>query len=390
MRDSVRPLPDPIPYLEHYPEPGGTVHRIELEPVPFRLGRSSAAQFTVPCRQVSKEHAEIYREESTYRVRDLGSTNGTFVNGQRVTDAPLTNGDILHIAHKEFRFGHEPGTAPGVFVTTCTDPAESRVPPSLIKAHGYLQEMLATYGCSISFQPIVDLATGAPVGYEALARGGHEHLSTSPAELLRLAERCGLARDLSRMFCSIAVQEAASLAEGTLVFLNMHPSEIKDPELFVSLAELPALAGPGQRLIVEVHKSVVVDTPSLRKLRDELNALGIGLAYDDFGRGQARFAELVEVPPDFLKLDMNLVRNIHKDTGRQQLVRSLNQVIHGLGVQVIAAGVETKEEADTCAGLGCHHGQGYLFGRPQLLPPTTLSANSAPWREYLPLSRPRL
>lgn len=389
MPNSVKPLLDPTPYLEHYPEPGGTAHRVELEPVPFRLGRSSTARFTVPCRQVSKEHAEIYRDEAAYRIRDLGSTNGTFVNGQRVTDAPLTNGDIVHIAHKEFRFGHELDTAPGVFVSTCTEPAESRVPPSLIKAHGYLQEMLANYSCSISFQPIVSLATNAPMGFEALARGGHEHLSTAPAELFRLAGRCGLARDLSRMFRTIAVQEGTSLPEGALVFLNMHPAEMHDPGLFASLAELPALAAPGQRLILEVHESVVVDTSSLRALRDELNGLGIGLAYDDFGKGQARLAELVEVPPDFVKLDMHLVRNIHKDAGRQQLVRALNQVIHGLGVQVIAEGVETKEEAETCASLGCQHGQGYLFGRPQMLPPTTLSANSAPWRAYVPLSQPR-
>ncbi len=389
MSESVLTPSDPVPYLEHYPEPGGRVHRIEVDPVPFRLGRNSAAQLTVPCRQVSKEHAEIYRDDASYRIRDLGSTNGTFVNGQRVTDAALANGDIVHIAHKEFRFGHDLGTVPDVIVTTRMTPVGSRVPPNLMRSHGHLREMLANYNCSISFQPIISLTTGTPVGYEALARGGHEHLSAEPAELFRLAERCGLARELSRMFCSTAVQEAASLPQGTPVFLNLHASEVQDSELFAVLAELPALAGPGRRLIVEVHESAAADSTGLRRLRGELNALGIGLAYDDFGVDEARFTGLVEVPPDFVKLDLRLVRNIHQDATRQQSIRTLGQVTQGLGVQVIAKGVETKEEAEACAGLGCHHGQGYYFGRPEVLPPTTLAGNLAPWREYVPLFRPR-
>src|SRR5438477_560923 len=97
-----------LPFLEHYPEPGEAPHRILVDQLPFRIGRSMTAQYIIYARQVSKDHSEIYREGMEFRIRDLGSTNGTFVNGQRISQAPLVNGDIIHVAHKELRFGYEP------------------------------------------------------------------------------------------------------------------------------------------------------------------------------------------------------------------------------------------------------------------------------------------
>jgi EAL domain-containing protein (putative c-di-GMP-specific phosphodiesterase class I) len=135
------------------------------------------------------------------------------------------------------------------------------------------------------------------------------------------------------------------------------------------LAQVAAL-GDGRRLVViEVHEDVVADTSTLRWLRQQLNALGIGLAFDDFGSGQARLAELAEAPPDFIKLDRRLIRDIDRDKARQDLVQALNRVSADLGVQLIAEGIETREEAATCLELGCHFGQGFLFGPPHPVSP---------------------
>ena len=89
------------------------------------------------------------------------------------------------------------------------------------------------------------------------------------------------------------------------------------------------------------------------------------MAYDDFGAGQARLHELAEAPPNFIKLHLTLIRDIHQSHARQELVQALNHVSKDLGVDLIAEGIETEEEAAVCRGLGCRFGQGYLFGRPQ-------------------------
>jgi EAL domain-containing protein (putative c-di-GMP-specific phosphodiesterase class I) len=102
----------------------------------------------------------------------------------------------------------------------------------------------------------------------------------------------------------------------------------------------------------------------LREIQAKLEALGIELAFDDFGAGQARLLELVECPPHFLKLDKSLIRGIAQSRECQDLVRVLLETTRGKGTQVIAEGIETEPVAELCAELGCHLGQGYLFGRP--------------------------
>jgi EAL domain-containing protein (putative c-di-GMP-specific phosphodiesterase class I) len=135
--------------------------------------------------------------------------------------------------------------------------------------------------------------------------------------------------------------------------------------LIDSLREFQAAFRESQRVVLEVHEGVVTDLPGMRRLREQLNGLGMGLAYDDFGAGQSRLTELAEVPPDFIKLDMSLIRGIDAAVARQDLVLALTRVMADLGIRIIAEGIETAEEAKTCLDLGCNFGQGFLFGHPQ-------------------------
>src|SRR5437773_7135820 len=114
------------PYLEHFPKQGEAPHRIVLFPLPFCIGRSKTAHWTVYSPKVSKEHASICLEGDRFLIQDLGSTNGTFVNGRRIKRWPLNNGDIVHVAHEEFRFGYDgAATLPPL---TVTDPVSSHLP----------------------------------------------------------------------------------------------------------------------------------------------------------------------------------------------------------------------------------------------------------------------
>jgi EAL domain-containing protein (putative c-di-GMP-specific phosphodiesterase class I) len=355
-----------IPYLEHFPDPGGEPQRIVLDCFPFQIGRSEKAHFVLFARQVSKEHAEVRRSgPDQFSIHDLGSTNGTFVNGRRIQDSPLVSGDILHVAHKEFRFGCKPVVTPDSTTTLGTESGVEVFPLSILLTSKHLREMLAQQLVSTVFQPIVALDTHALLGYECLGRGVHSQLTANPGELLALAEKCQLAADLSRSFRLVGVKEAARLNGRPRMFFNLHPTEMVNDRLLSSLGEAVAILGGGQRMVIEVHENIAADTATLRRLSQRLRQLGIGLAYDDFGAGQARLTELTEVPPDFVKLDMKLVRGIEHSKPRQEIIQTLARVCSDLGVRMIAEGIETEDEAKTCQQLGCGFGQGFFFGRPQ-------------------------
>jgi EAL domain-containing protein (putative c-di-GMP-specific phosphodiesterase class I) len=366
-----------LPYLEHFPEPGGAPQRISLDHFPFQIGRSEKANYVIFSRQVSKEHAEIRHVPSTeeFSIHDLGSTNGTFVNGKRISDTPLLSGDVIHIANREFRFGYKlpgPSDSTSSLGTEC---ASDMVPLSTLLSGKHLREMLTQHLVSAVFQPIVAMDSLALLGYESLGRGVHAELTQNPNELFGLAEKCQLAAELSRSFRLAGVREGARLEGRPRLFFNLHPSEMVSERLLNSLCEAMAVLGSDRRMVVEVHEDIVADTATLRRLRERLRELGIGLAYDDFGAGQARLAELAEVPPDFVKLDMKLIRGIEQSKPRQELVQALARLCADLDVHLIAEGIESAEEAAVCLRLGCRFGQGFFFGKP--LPVSGLSARKA-------------
>jgi EAL domain-containing protein (putative c-di-GMP-specific phosphodiesterase class I) len=355
-----------VPYLEHFPEPGSQAQRIVLDRFPFQIGRSDKADFVLFARQVSKEHAELRRSlPDQYSIHDLGSTNGTFVNGRRVTEATLVSGDIVHVAHKEFRFGCKLLSTAEHATTLGTESGIDVLPLSILMTSKHLREMLSQQLVSTVFQPIVSLDSLNLLGYECLGRGVHSQLTSNPGELLALAEKCQLAADLSRSFRLAGVKDAARLNGQPRMFFNLHPTEMVNDRLLHSLCEAIAMLGGNQRMVMEVHENIVADTATLRRLSERLRLLGIGLAYDDFGAGQARLTELTEAPPDYVKLDMKLIRGIERSKPRQEIVQALARVCEDLGVGLIAEGIETEAEALACQQLGCNYGQGYFFGRPQ-------------------------
>lgn len=344
----------------------GEVRRVPLHPLPFRIGRRPGLELVLPGDSVSKVHAEIYADGDTLRLRDLGSTNGSFVNGEAVEDGPLGEGDVLHFADLEFRLG-----AP------VPEAAESLDPPTTVslgrRAKGLrnfpgsreMQELLRDDAVTIVFQPIVRMLGGATAAYEALGRGQHPGLPQSPLDLFRVAETLGAENELSRLFRKKAVELVRHRTDFPTLFLNTHPAELSTPGLLESLEELRDLA-PHQDLALEIHESVLTRPSALAELRTLLSESNIGLAYDDFGAGQARLLELAEAPPHYLKFDRRFVAGIDQPDmrNRRQLLNSLVGVARDLRVTTIAEGIETAAEAEICAEIGFNLAQGYHFGRP--------------------------
>ncbi len=149
-----------------------------------------------------------------------------------------------------------------------------------------------------------------------------------------------------------------------IIFLNAHPTEAVNYRLEQSLRDLRRSA-PQLNIAIEIQEEVVSDKASMLKFRSLLRELDMQLVYDDFGADQARLVQLVEAPPDFLKFDNELIRGIDASSERhRELVRSLIEAVHRLGIASVAEGVETESEADTCAELGFQLAQGFFFGRP--------------------------
>jgi len=354
-----------MPYLEFYPQGSGLMNRIPLRSLPFRVGRSLSCSYVISAPEISKEHAEIFCVGDQFRLRDLNSTNGTFINGYRVSEAPLSEDDIIHVAHEEFRFIGTATNDTDEFEAPLTEPLARKIPKSIARSSQYLDELLRERMVRILFQPIVSFDTLEPMGYEALARGTHSDLSASPVDLLQLAHRCGKVSAISELFRHEATLKAGQLPPAKHVFLNLHSSEVVSDHFFDHLRVIKEVAPADRQLVLEIHENSVCDFNSLRSFRRQLTSLGFQVAYDDFGAGQARFLELADVPPDFVKLDMQLVRNIDQAEPRRNLLRALAGVSTQLGIRVIAEGVETQEEALVCRELGCEFGQGYFFGLPK-------------------------
>jgi EAL domain-containing protein (putative c-di-GMP-specific phosphodiesterase class I) len=355
-------------FLESLVEGGRQLRRVALHSLPYRIGRRPGLDLTLPSDGVSKEHAEIYLDGRGLRVRDLGSKNGTFLNRKRVEDSPVQEGDIIHFAQLEFRLGRqeleEPVEDPDLEPATLSI-TDMALPKQFLEQTRELPELLRRGLVTTLFQPIVSLPGGVVAGYEVLGRGCHARLPENPQDLFQLAAGVGAEAELSRLFRRKALEAVAGKRDVGTIFLNTHPAELEQEGLVGSLEEAKRLV-PNIRLVLEIHEGALADPTSIDGLRTELRQIGIGLAYDDFGAGQARLLELAEVPPDYLKFDIRFVHGIDKAPAtRRRLVASLVSVARDLLVYTVAEGIETEAEADVCAKLGFTHAQGYLYGRPK-------------------------
>ncbi|HEX3724753.1 MAG TPA: EAL domain-containing protein [Pirellulales bacterium] len=353
-------------YLEGFVGDQPNLRQIAVNTWPFRIGRRTDASFCLSSNSISKDHAEIRREGQSLVIRDLDSRNGTFVNGHRVLpESRLKSGDIVHFANLEFRLGQQSNSDAGA--TMQVDRSQ------WILSASVFDQLFEPGAATPYYQPIVRLRSREICGHEVLARSRVTGL-TNPQQMFEAATRLGKEGSLSRLFRQEGVRSAYLLSRETNLFLNIHPAELGDAALVESLGELRSGA-PDQALTLEIHEAAITDPVAMRELRRSLVDLEIELAYDDFGAGQARLTDLVEVPPEYLKFDAQLVREIHLGPRqRQQMLGTLVRMAHDLGIVVLAEGVESEGESATCADLGFDLGQGYYYGKP--LPPTPLEKPS--------------
>lgn len=344
----------------------GELRRMPIQPLPFRIGRLPGLELVLPSQVVSKTHAELFESDGRLFVRDLHSTNGTFVNRQPVSEAPIHIGDILHFADFEFRLGRDETSAPRPSERPATIAAGMlALPRRFVDGMGELIELLDGEAVTIVLQPIVRLPHGALVGYEALGRGCHPGLPAAPESLFEIAAAIDAEVRLSQLFRRKTVELVKRHPNLSSLFVNTHPKELQRPDLLESIQELRA-AAPAVDIIVEIHESALAEHGFLSELHTRLATINVGLAYDDFGTGQARLLELAETPPRFLKFDRRFVTGIDAaPASRRRLLASLVAAARELRVETVAEGVETEAEAEVCRRVGFTHAQGFYFGHPR-------------------------
>ncbi|MCA9053523.1 MAG: EAL domain-containing protein [Planctomycetaceae bacterium] len=339
--------------------------RIAVNHDSFTVGRRSGLHLPIPSARVSGRHAELLLVGGHLFIRDLGSTNGTFVNHERLERTRrLEVGDHVEFADMEFMVEY-----------SSDGPPEDHLLATLKKTHqcvGSLEsdwvfsqfaQLMEMRAIVPHYQPLVRMDDLRVCGFEALARSEINGL-TNPKTMFETSHLLGRSVELSFVCRERAIEIAEGFGSGYQIFVNTHPDEAPDRDVMPHIRALRE-RHPHIPLVLEVHEASIHDIRTMRSVTAELKELGVLLAYDDFGAGQSRLLELVQAPPDVLKFDMNLIRGIDQaPVSQRRMLRMLVEMTRDFSTATLAEGIETAAEADVCRELGFDFAQGYLYGRP--------------------------
>lgn len=226
----------------------------------------------------------------------------------------------------------------------------------------------------LDYQPLIDLNTGTITGVEALLRWDHPELGTiAPLRFIPIAEQCGLIVPIGAWVLHAACRQAARWGEGSEagaqleVAVNVSPRQLASPVFADEVAHALAESGlPPHRLCLEVTESAVVaDLETATASLERLKTLGVRLALDDFGVGYASLSQLKALPSvDVLKIDRSFVDGVLADDEDKAIVEAVVQLAASLGLETVAEGVESSDQASVLRDMRCSLAQGFHFARP--------------------------
>jgi EAL domain-containing protein (putative c-di-GMP-specific phosphodiesterase class I) len=222
----------------------------------------------------------------------------------------------------------------------------------------------------------VSSSSGRCYGYEALLRSSHPKFE-GPEQVLIAAQALERNDDLADVVWARAAQRVETIPDGAMLFLNIDPLELAHPE---RLANRAAWLTPwASRVVIELteHNSVTRCQEWKQSLAFLARA-GFRLAVDDLGSGYSSLSLLAEIQPDFIKIDMSIIRGVHESQPKQRLVGLLCRFASASGAKVIAEGIECEEEARVARQLGADLLQGFLLGRPATSPLASVLPRRAP------------
>jgi predicted signal transduction protein with EAL and GGDEF domain len=234
-----------------------------------------------------------------------------------------------------------------------------------------LAQAIAAEQLTMLFQPLVDISQRRVVGAEALLRWQHPTMgAVSPARFIPIVEQIGLSDQFGSWVLNTACREMRRWREaglgGLRVAVNLSACQLADPALREKIERTLARhhLEPATLELELTETAAMADAARTLHLFQQLHELGISLAIDDFGSGHSSLSYLKNLPFDKLKIDREFVADIHEQPDSQAICKALIELGRGLGLSVLAEGVECRSEVDQLARLGCTLFQGYFFSRP--------------------------
>lgn len=236
----------------------------------------------------------------------------------------------------------------------------------------WLDHIIETNALTVLFQPIVDGESQLIFGYEALIRGPSDSPLYSPLMLFGTAEHEGRLVELDLLCRRLAIQRFVELALPARLFLNVMPATILEWD-FREGATIEYLSRAGlspERVVIELTEHAPIhDYELMRRAVAHYRGMGFRVALDDLGAGYSGLRHWAELRPDVVKIDRHFIEGIDQDSLKQQFLRSIIDVSRNLDCQLIAEGIETREEYHTLWGMQVTYLQGYHFARPSEQPP---------------------
>lgn len=231
-----------------------------------------------------------------------------------------------------------------------------------VSARAALERVINERRGKVVFQPIVDLATRQVYSYEALARS-LEPTFKGPLELFKAAVQERLVGQLGRLMRQLAIDGCTTHP----LFINVHPNEFDEGWL---VRPDEALFWHEHQVYLEVTEAVPLSHfEQCHSVLKEIRSKGVKLAIDDLGAGYSNLRYIVELAPEIVKLDMELVQGVARHERQRKLVRAFARLCDDLGSKLVAEGIETEEDFHAILDAGVHLGQGYLLARPDNPPP---------------------
>jgi diguanylate cyclase (GGDEF)-like protein len=253
-------------------------------------------------------------------------------------------------------------------------PTAHHVARDRFQLEGDLRRAVERDQLELHFQPLVDLGSGRLIGFEALARWHHPTRgAVSPVEFIPLAEETGLIVPIGRWALNAACAQLVHwqtqhgrAAERLMMGVNLSGTQlVRDDVVDAVESALRDTGLAADRLKLELTESVIIENPERTgAILARLKALGVTIAMDDFGTGYSSLSYLQRLPIDVLKIDRSFISGMAQSHDSYKIVTAVLSLAGSLGLDTVAEGIETPEQAAMLAALGCHVGQGFHFARP--------------------------